>query len=235
MHTIHIGTSTYFLGSVLWMLVYRILPLAALENMSQLWTEIVAEYRTLGCPTQYSNLGISSFVDPAKPNSKYPKLKGRAAEIKWLAPCLRNIWERHRRPGLEEDEWVARALDTLCAMQELLDEDSRQFFMAVPQVAEFRLLIDEHLTWYCKLAGKADSVGDLLWTLAPKHHWLWHMGWKSQFLHPRRSACYQDEDFMKVVKSIVKACTASTPLHKVPLYVLHKYRWGMFFQYLKVR
>ena len=235
MHCIHIGTSMYFLGSILWVLTYRILTGTPHANMGQIWTEIAAAYRALACPTQYGNLGLTSFHDPAKPRAAYPKLKGRAAEVKWLAPALQAVWARHMRHGVEQDHWVAGCLASLCQMQSILDSDSRNFFLEPGQVLHFRTLVDQHLSLYSRLAAAADSVGDLLWTVAPKHHLMWHLAWKSQYLHPRRGSCYQDEDFMRRMKGMVQGCTASNAMHKVPLAVLHKYRWGMFFQYLNVR
>jgi hypothetical protein len=100
-------------------------------------------------------------------------------------------------------------------------------------VDELRRLIDQHLGWYSKLAADAIRAGDLLWTLAPKHQWLWHLGHEAQFLHPRRSSCLQDEDFMGRIKHIVCSSTSGTALHQVPLTVIRKYRWGMHFQYVK--
>jgi hypothetical protein len=233
MHTIHMGTSTYFLGSVLWLLTHQLMQGSAAENMQTIWGEVVDLYREQRSATQYSNLGVSSFIDPEKANSSYPKLKGRAAEVKSLAPVLRAIWHRRKRANVQLDDWVGKCLDALCAIHGILDEEPGAFFLAPDRVAALRRAIDQHLAFYSRLAAACDQQGLLLFTVAPKHHALWHIGHRSAMLHPRRGACYMDEDFVRRLKGIVQMCTAGTPLHRVPAMVLQKYRWGMFYQNLR--
>ena len=88
--------------------------------------------------------------------------------------------------------------------------------------------VDSMFKFYTRLANHADAKGDLLWSMVPKFHWLWHLSRRSQYLHPRRGACLLDEDFVGKLKLITKMCTSSTPLHRVPTAVAEKYRWGMY-------
>ena len=233
MHTMHMGTSMYMLGSVLHVLVFQILPGSPLANMEIIWTEICEQYRLLNIPSQYSSLGISTFVDAEKPRMVYPRLKGRAAEVKWLVPVLLVLWRRHKRAGVQMDDWVEACLAAQVRLQEIMDDEPRAFLMDEGLARELRAVADRMLSFYARLAHAANEAGDLLWTVAPKHHQLWHLCAKAIYMHPRRGACYIDEDFMKRVKAIVQACTAATPLHKVPLTLLQKYRWGMCFQYVQ--
>ena len=133
---------------------------------------------------------------------------------------------------MDFDQWVGNALDALCRVQEILDEEPGAFFLTDAHARELRGAVDKHLILYSRLARAADQQGLLVSTVAPKHHMLWHLAFSSQWLRPRRGACYLDEDFMGRVKGIVQSCTAATPLHGVPSKVLDKYRWGMHFQYL---
>ena len=70
-------------------------------------------------------------------------------------------------------------------------------------------------------------MGDLLFTFAPKHHMMYHWACKARYLNPRRSACLIDEDYVGIIKNIVRRCTAGTQLHDVATKVMEKYRWGM--------
>ena len=233
MHVVHIGTSQYALGSVLFLLVFEILPGRPLQSMEALWLEICAEYRASGTTAQFSSLGLSSFCDTESPHGSYPRLKGRAAEIKWLVPVLQVIWRRHRRPGHDVDGLVGSLLDNQVRFQNLLDEDATDFQMEPGRARELCEVTDLVVGTYCRLAAAADRDGKLLWSVVPKHHMLWHFARKAKWLHPRRGACYQDEDFMGTVKALVEGCTRAIPLHKVASTVLTKYRWGMYFQYLQ--
>lgn len=75
LHIVWLGTAMYCNGSVLWLLVFRILPDSPTKNMENLWADIVDCYRELGISTQYTNLSIGSFCDVLKPSGHYPKLK----------------------------------------------------------------------------------------------------------------------------------------------------------------
>ena len=233
MHTIYMGTSCYMLGSVLHMLVFTILPGTPMQNMERVWEGICEQYRLLRVPTQYSSLGISSFVDPARPTLEYPRLKGRAAEVKWLAPVLLALWRRHGRPGVQVDQWVEACLTSQVRLQEIIDEEPAALFIEPALAAELPAVADRMLSFYSRLADAANRAGELLWTVAPKHHQLVHICARAAYLHPRRGSCFVDEDFMRRVKGIVQACTAATPLHRVPMTLLQKYRWGMCFQYVR--
>lgn len=234
MHVVHIGTSQYLLGSVLFKLVYQMLPGRPLENMEVLWQEICGEYRSQEVAAQFSSLGLSSFlVDVKAPTTAYPRLKGRAAEIKWLVPVLQAIWERRKRPGNQIDQLVSIVLQEQLTFQALIDEDADMFQMEAESAKQLPKTVDRLLATYARLAFEANQQGELLWSMVPKHHMLWHFARKAWCLHPRRGACYSDEDFMGVVKRLVQGCTSATELHKVASTVLKKYRWGMCFQYLR--
>ena len=207
LHVVFLGTSMHLLGSVLWLLVYRLLPNSPADNMNRIWSDIAELYRERRTPAQYSNIELKSFIDPAQPRAAYPKLKGKGAEIKHLAPILLEIWRRHQRPGNDRDAWVLECLEHQCALQSIADESPHDLFLSDAQAATFRSTLDGYLRMYSRLAAAADAAGDLLFTVAPKHHLYWHLGQRAGWLHPRRGACFLDEDFVRRIKGIVEACT----------------------------
>ena len=201
------------------------------QNMDALWAEVVRIYRKDQTACRQSSLGLSPCTDPARLAAEHPKLKGRAAEVKSLAPVVLEAWRQRQRPGVQEDAWVAGCLEALCDAQGVLDETPHEAFLEPARAAAFRRHLDEYLRLYSRLAAAAVQAGDLLWTVAPKFHALWHLGEKAESLNPRRGACFLDEDFMRRLKAIAQRCTASTPLHNIPAAILDKYRWGMWFQH----
>ena len=86
-------------------------------------------------------------------------------------------------------------------------------------------------TW---LGVAADRRGDCLFSGVPKLHHFWHLGQRSLFLSPRRGATFIDEDFVKLMKQITARCVAGTPLHKVGLAMMEKYRWALHFEHSKL-
>jgi hypothetical protein len=234
LHVIHLGTSQYMLGSILYLLVFKILPGRPAENMEVLWQEMCHEYSRQGIKAQFSSLGISMFCDPKAPHASYPRLKGRAAEVKWLVPVLNALWPKYRRPGSPMDRLVAELLQTQQVIQELLDAEASEFQMSSESARELSKATDKLLATYSRAAVAANELGELLFSVVPKHHMLWHFSRKAWHLHPRRGACSTDEDYMSAVKQLVKGCMHALPLQKIPLALLQKYRWGLAYEHLRI-
>ena len=95
------------------------------------------------------------------------------------------------------------------------------------RVDSFRSAIDVFFAHYTWLARLADDQGKCLWAVVTKHHWLWHLGERSMYLHPRRAACMIDEDFVGLIKEIVRASSAGTQGYRVQESVCTKYRIAM--------
>ena len=230
LHVLHLGTNMYMLGSCLWLLSFRILPRSPRDNVARVW-ELVTQYYTHNDTTcQFSNLELGMFCEVAKPRSHYPKLKGRGAEVKHLVPAILYAWRQCKRRRNEYDNNVEEMLISQCNAQRILDDYADELFLPPSQAQVYRRHIDKVLSIYTWLADEATKCGDLLWSVVPKHHWLWHLAERCQYLHPRRGATLIDEDFVKHVREIVRACTRATPLHKIPGIMIEKYRWGTHLQ-----
>ena len=74
-------------GSVLWFLIYHVLPNEPSDNMSVVWSMILDAYAELSVDSQVGNLLISLFTNPEKHRDHYPKLKGKANEIIHVLSC----------------------------------------------------------------------------------------------------------------------------------------------------
>ena len=121
---------------------------------------------------------------------------------------------------------VTDMLDSLQRVVDLIDEHAHDAFMTIENAKALRDAIVMFLMTYSIITSDADEAGDLLWNMAPKFHWLWHLGQRALFLSPRRGACWIDETFMKRMKRVASASAAGTALHRVPARVMDKYRWG---------
>ena len=231
LHVVYMGVVAYMLGSVLWVLAYKCLPGDPKGNLSLVWGQIAAAYRSLRTPTQYSSLNLNMFTDSKQPRSQYPKLKGRGAEMKDLVKPLLLCWEHFRSDKYEFDT-IRDMLRSQVELQEVLSAYSRELFLPETEADKVIACVDDILFSYSKLANKADREGGdagLLWNVTPKFHWFWHWGQRAPLLNPRRSSCCLDEDFVGDVKEVVGASTASTPMQQVPLKVMEKIVWQMHF------
>ena len=243
MHILYLGICQYHLGSILWLLVYRLMPSTAENNMRALWSDILLEYA--GGDAQYSSLCLNSFTNKDRPRKDYPRLKGAAAEVKWILGPIAAMWSKHKRAGNRYDNRVLASLKALLAIRTLIDESSDDPFMEPCKVTELRNKISEFLNLLNWLANAVDrddphpdslfEVGDKLFTVPPKTHWLWHLGDRAMWLAPRKGACYAGEDFQRLIKALARSSTASCPSHLVPRTMSGKYRWAVHFENLRAK
>ena len=177
---------------------------------------------------QYKNLNLNTFTDPLRPHQSYPKLKGRAAEIKHVVPALLRAWNHYMDPTNAEHKRVQAVLEAQFDIQSCIDEGAGDAFMTDEACAGLCQAVDRFLAQYSLLAHAADQAGFLIWNVAPKMYWLRHLAERSRYLHPRRSSCFTDEDYVGKVKLVCQACTSATALYAVPGALAVKYRRGMF-------
>ena len=97
LHVLHLGVSQYLLGSVLWLLTYKMLDSTPIDNFEYIWEQLLIEYRKTAGGTEYTSLSIASFVNPDKHDTTYPRLKGRGCEVKSLVGPLCDIWARVKK------------------------------------------------------------------------------------------------------------------------------------------
>ena len=223
----HVLTTQDMIGSALWSLCYQVLPGSPSNNMSTVWGCIVDYYSEHKVVTQYSNLTLASFCDPATPHRDFPKLKGRGAESKDLVAPLLHTWSIFMRHGQHHDVLVHTLLTKQLQIQDILHENKRYAFLPNDLAEKVLETIEQLLETYTLLCNEADRNHVLLWNMAPKFHWLWHLGHKARYLNPRRGNCMIDEDFVGVAKTIVQSCASGTAAHNVPSSFIDKYRWGL--------
>ena len=124
-------------------------------------------------------------------------------------------------------ECVKAALESIVRVDHIIDENRLLDHMRREDAAQVAALVDAHLVSYSRAAHLADSLGLYLFSVVPKHHWLWHWAARAMWMHPCKSSTMEDEHFVGIIKTVAKNCTHSAPLHKVPLFLMERYRWAM--------
>ena len=159
----------------------------------------------------------------------YPKLKGKGAEIKYAVRAIASAWDHFRHDDTYEYETVRQLLSRQCEAQDILSANSGSLFLPIAAAERFKKVVDDVLRLYTVLANKADGEGLLLWSVVPKHHWLWHLASKSAFLNPRAGCCMVDEDYVGQIKHIVASSVSGSSMEAVPTKVFEKIRWAEHF------
>ena len=242
MHILYLGVYKRHLGSVLWLLVHRLMSHDPAENMRDLWTTILYEYSRIPPCNQFTSLNLGSFSNAERPRKEYPNLKGSASEIKWIIGPISSAWAKYKRPGNRFDNRVLATLRGMLEIRNLVDEAARDAFMEIPKAMALREKIHEWLNLHVWLANEVDKPvphpdslfepGDKLFAVVPKSHWMWHFGQRAYWLSPRRGACYAGEDFQRLLKNIARTSSAGCAAHLIPRTMSIKYRWAVHFEIL---
>ena len=164
----HLGTTSYMLGSVLWVLCYDSLAGSPVENMQAVWAIVKEAYRRDGSDSQFTNLTLSSFCDKSSPHSHDPQLKGKGAEIKGLVKPLLLCWHHFESSISHNYAIVLAMLEAQLRVQEVLTEFAMDLFLPKAVAAELAGLVDEVLRLYTMLANSADDDAQLLWSVTPQ-------------------------------------------------------------------
>ena len=227
LHVLFLGVYQYALGSTLYLLTYRLDLGPPDAAFATIWADILQEYRSEDIVLQFTHLSTAQFLDSKKsPHNQYPRLKGRASELKGVLRPMMNVWQK-RCTGSSRDQRLLRMLQALCSAQDIMDDNKRLTFLPRSDVTAYQKNIDIFLREYSKLGASADDQAELLWSAVPKLHYLWHLSNRSIFLNPRRCATWSGEDFMKVCKTIAAKACVGNRLEVVPSKIMDRYRWGV--------
>ena len=136
--------------------------------------------------------------------SKYPKLRGKAAEIKYLAEPLLHVWQKYYRSqlGVHRDILLylklnAQVEEQLIANKELTsfpDEQAAMFENGVTSMLLLLTRIAEHF------------LDEKLFNITQKAHFMQHTALLVKHLNPRLLWCFMGEDMQQRMSSLAKAC-----------------------------
>ena len=165
-------------------------------------------------------------------SSPWPRLKGKAAEVKWFVVALSKVAEKRLNPNNQIEKWMLDGLQMSVYMETILNEykdhmvlpegEGTKFFKAA---CKFNLVVTA-------LANHFHPQGVNLFNYTIKNHYLVDAGLQAQHINPRKGWCYAGEDFMQKIRKLWQSsCHGASPL-RVGESVVKKYCCGMHFSML---
>ena len=196
--------------------------------MEALWEKMSEYHDQKPTPCKYNNMKLSMFINPEKPRAKMAKLKGRGAEVKALIPALLSVWKQYYMvDGVQQHEEIALALESSARVDEILDDHKTDYKLPGPVAAEFETHIWIFLIMQNSLAMHFSGLGDMLFDIIPKSHYLAHIGLFAKYLNPRLGWCYAGEDFMHTVQTIGATAAIGNRPVKCGSKLFQKYSAGL--------
>ena len=165
------------------------------------------------------------FVEP----SDFPRLKGRAAEIRHVGKPLLEAAKEFLDEGNEQRVQIVMALQFSVRMEDILDETAGMYKLPPALADEFEDCAYYFLALNTALGRYFHQTQHLFHTTI-KFHYLIHIACAARYLHPRLGWCYSGEDFMQKMKQLVASCHRGTPPLQVMTKVVTKYTHGMHFR-----
>lgn len=174
-------------------------------------------------PCRFAHLKVSMYA----PDGEFPRLKGKAAEVRHLGRVLLEVFRAHCDTSQRAHRQCLLALQFSVRMESILDEHARDFVWPPEVAAEFLGAAHRFLALQTALGRQYHPQGVLLFSTTIKSHYLLHIGLLARHLNPRVAWCYAGEDLMHKVRVLVSAAQSGTGPALVPTKVLRKYLWGL--------
>ena len=232
MHVKFMGSDAYFFGSVLTVATF-IVDHPALDSfedrLNRVWSFCKVFWETNPCDTssRYKNTKIIFFTKRSNWRNTFPKLKGRASEIKHLGPALLYAWEQIMSPGDDKHKSIRLALQMSVKMDRLLDSCHEDIRLPTGVANEFCAAGFVFLNHVSLLATAYNQGGDMLFNLTVKCHMLAHICLRCNLLNPRRAWCFGGERMMLLMRRIIQSCSRGTGMMGINEKLFDKYRQAM--------
>lgn len=209
MHNFYLGWLQYFFGSVFWLLCFECLDLAPLSNLHTIWNFIKEVQQGDNSRRKYRHRldKLSMFVK----KTGFPKLKGRASDIRGLDKALLSCWQQFMIPENMQHKQVEAFLKLLLEVNDTLNDFSPKYgFWKVPQehwqnlkqkacaMAQLHVQLSEHY----------QELGVSLFNITSKTHFTLHSIFLAEDLRPSLTWCFKGESMMKKMQTVFKSCLA---------------------------
>ena len=202
MHCKYLGHDQFVFGSVLALLVEWVLPQSPLANLQTIWKDIAEFYKNNHTPVRYRYLNkLSMFI--RKPPAS-PKLRGKAAEIKYLGGALMYVWQKYHNDQLRVHREILLYLKLNNQVEELLIEHKEAVKIPDDDAPKFEELVTTMLLLLTRVAEH--FLVEKLFNLTQKAHVLQHISLLVKYLNPRLLWCFMGEDMQKRMACLAKTC-----------------------------
>eukprot|EP00438_Fugacium_kawagutii_P010151 Skav200440 [mRNA] locus=scaffold559:16017:17858:- [translate_table: standard] len=207
MHNLYLGWLQHFFGSTFYLLTHECMDGSPLENLRRIDAIIKTIQRNDQTRGKYRQRlsKLSMFMK----RSGFPKLKGRAAEIRGIDFALLGVWRQFMDNSIEQHIQVEAFLQLIVEINELMNVYSpRNGMMAIPephythlfekgcQAAQLHVLLMEHYA----------AAGVRVFNCTSKMHFTLHTLHLSKWVRPSLTWCYKGESNMRCVQQLWRSC-----------------------------
>lgn len=205
MHAKYLGCDQYLYGSVLYILVFDVLPGSAQQSLNMVWNFMKAYYKK-NCPrVRYRNFSkLTMFIR----KKDFPKLRGKAAEVKAFGPLLLQMWTAFSNKNKPEHKLIRLLLKKNVKFDETLDQHPTSDYYNLPSEVHKEFVEDAFsVAQMHKQLNEIYAAQDMkVFNVTAKTHCVLHIAMAAEWVHPGLYWCYSGEDFMRVIQVLLQSC-----------------------------
>jgi hypothetical protein len=165
--------------------------------------------------------------------SKFPYLKGKAAELRHFGKALQYAFSKYMIPDNKQHKEVKLMLDICNSIEAVLDKHATSYRLPDGDAKMFEQACWDFVALDTALANFYHPQHILLFNFTPKFHYILHIGLVSRYINPRLGWCYSGEDFMQKIKQIVQASHSGAGPQTVVSKAILKYVQGLSLSFVK--
>ena len=222
MHTKSLGTDATLVGSCLLFLAKEVLPGRIDDNFVVIWEAVQKFYKE-----NRTQCRLSKITQNMVAHEPFPRLSAKAVETRDLLPAL----EHFLRAWLGVNPllvWFHRLVALSCRLDTVVFSNKTMWLSDADCLA-LRNGVFEYNQTLSRLALHFHRQGKAYCNFTIKNHYLLHIGLFSAKtgINPRLAFCYQGEDFMSVLKTLVAGSSRGVESAKLIDKVVPKYCRGL--------
>ncbi|CAE7776529.1 unnamed protein product, partial [Symbiodinium necroappetens] len=200
MHSKYLGTDQFQFGSVLSLLVYDVMDEGSPElNLAACWRFMREYYRIHQTAVRFRSMSrLTMFTR----RSGGPKLRGKAAEIRYFGEVLLALWTTYCNDELLVHKQVTLLLKRNVFMERMITEHQSDLFLDDGPAALFQQACADMLVLHGELALHFSAEGMQYFALTSKAHMLQHACDLSRCLSPRTVWCFIGEDLQQKLQRV---------------------------------
>ncbi|CAL1133395.1 unnamed protein product [Cladocopium goreaui] len=191
-------------------------------NLAACWAFLKTFFRNNKTPTPFRYLTkLSMFI---RSGGKYPKLRGKASEIRHFGKALLALWNQFSNQALLLHRRIALMLKHNVHLEDMITHHKEDFSLPPGPAQEFEETANGMLLLLTQIADHFVEEGLKVFDITSKSHMLQELAILSRCINPKVIWCFMGEDQMQRMQQIAKACVRGNKVDQQTSKLARHYR-----------
>ncbi|CAJ1377389.1 unnamed protein product [Effrenium voratum] len=158
---------------------------------------------------------------------RFPKLRGKAAEVRHFGAALHALWNAHMNPHLILHRRINLMLQLNCQLENMITEYKDDFAFPPGPAEDFENTCTTMLQLQTQVAEHFLEEGIAYFDVTSKCHMLQELAILARHINPRLIWVFCGEDMMQKMQQVAQSCTRGNTPGQTNLKMARHYRLGL--------